>query len=468
MYVRLNHTPIPGGDLVLRGRMADVSLGIPEPDAARFILEYIQIAPRDDSLDAVRHPTHFIGDWNKAADHSRLGDFVHHVARYLPPPELPKLFSALRNWHDNKTSVGTQLDLLRTVRQGMQEQGQSKLPDDFQTWAAEITGKLLAATSEGELNQGIELAREWHVVGQFDRLAAIAVGSAASQFPKLRPAANDACVALDPIQSVALLSELVGRGSEQLGVRQKAAQALSAINSPAARDELLRQLTAAPERLAVDIAAGLAGSRTGGTLLLTTIHDGKASAQLLREPTVISRLSAQGIADLDAQVKSLTAKLPKGDDRLDKLVQQRREGFLKSKPDPVLGRQAFNKICANCHRIGGEGHKVGPDLDGIGIRGLDRLLEDVLDPNRIVDQAFRATLVQTDDGRTFTGLVVREEGQTIVLVDNQGKETQIAKSNVADRRVLPLSPMPANVADLLTETEFYNLMGYLLSQHPKP
>ena len=184
-------------------------------------------------------------------------------------------------------------------------------------------------------------------------------------------------------------------------MRQKAAQALSAINTPAAHDELLRRLPAAPERLAVDIAAGLAGSRTGGTLLLATIRDGKASAQLLREPTVISRLSAQGIADLDAQVKSLTAKLPKGDDRLDKLIQQRRDGYLKFKPDPVLGRQAFNKICTNCHRIGGEGHKVGPDLDGIGIRGLDRLLEDVLDPNRIVDQAFRATLIQTDDGRSI-------------------------------------------------------------------
>jgi putative heme-binding domain-containing protein len=470
MYARLNHTPIPGSDLVLRGRMADVSLGVPEPDAARFILEFIDIAPKDGrgSLETVRHPTHFVGDWNKPDDRSRLADFVHHVARYLPPPELPKLFSAMRNWHNDKTPVGVQRDLLRVVRQGMQEQGQSNLPDDFQRWADDVTGKLLSSTNEGELNQGIELAREWHVVGQFERLAAIASGSAADQFPKLRSVAIDACVALDPIQSVALLSELLGRGSEDLSMRQKAAQALSAINTPPAHDELLRRLTAAPERLAVDIAAGLAGSRAGGTLLLSTIRDGKASARLLREPTVISRLNGQGIPDLDAQVKTLTGKLPKGDDRLDQLIQQRHDGYLRSKPDPVLGQQAFKKICANCHRIGGEGHKVGPDLDGIGIRGLDRLLEDVLDPNRIVDQAFRTTQIETNDGRSFTGLVVREEGQTIVLVDTQGKESQISKSNVASRRVLPLSPMPANVADLLKEEEFYNLMGYLLSQHPKP
>ncbi|HEX3998752.1 MAG TPA: c-type cytochrome [Pirellulales bacterium] len=470
MYVRLKQTSIPGSDTVLRGRMADVSLGVPSADAARFLLEYIEITQKEPngSIDAVKHSTHYIGDWNPSADRSPLANYVHHVARYLPPDELPKLFAAMRTWHQNATPLDRQRDLLRAVRQGMQEQGQSKLPGDFQTWADDITGKLLASNEEGQLNQGIDLAREWHVVGQFDRLAAIVSGSAAVEWPKLRAPASDACVALDAIRSVALLSGVVGRGNEPLAVRQKAAQALAAINTPAAHDELLHRLPAAPERLAVDIAASLAGSRTGGTLLLATIHDGKASARLLREPTVISRLNAQGIPDLAEQVKTLTAKLPRGDDRLDRLIQQRHDGYLKFKPDPALGRQAFNKICTNCHRIGGEGHKVGPDLDGIGIRGLDRLLEDVLDPNRIVDQAFRATQIQTDDGRSFTGLVVREEGQTVVLVDNQGKETQIAKSNVAERRILPLSPMPANVADILSETDFYNLMGYLLSQHPKP
>jgi putative heme-binding domain-containing protein len=470
MYAKLQHAGTAGRDAALRDRLADVSLGIAAPEAARFLLKYIEIASSDRSgfVDTVRHYDRIIGDGHPPGDRSRLADFVHHAARFLPPPELPQLFAALQNWNRDTTPLDRQRELLRAIRQGMQEQGQSQLPDDLQAWAESIAGKLLTATSEGQLSEGIELAREWHVVGQFDRLAAIAAGLAAKKWPKLRPPASDACVALDANRSVALLSELVGRGSESLSVRQKAAQSLSAINTSAAHDELLRRLTAAPERLAVDIAAGLAGSRAGGTLLLATIRDGKASARLLREPTVISRLDAQGIADLEAQVKTLTANLPKGDDRLQQLIRQRHDGYLRFKPDPVLGRQAFNKICTNCHRIGGEGHKVGPDLDGIGIRGLDRLLEDVLDPNRIVDQAFRATQIQTDDGRTFTGLVVREVGQTVVLVDAQGKETQIAKSNVAERRVLPLSPMPANVADQLTEQEFYNLMGYLLSQHPKP
>jgi putative heme-binding domain-containing protein len=247
-------------------------------------------------------------------------------------------------------------------------------------------------------------------------------------------------------------------------LRQKAVQALATIDSDRARRELLACLAAAPERLAVDIATGLAATKPGGELLLATVGGGKASARLLREPTVHDRLRASAVTDLDKRLEQLTAGLATGDDRLSRLIVERHEGFLKAKTDPAKGHEAFAKICAACHRLGDEGHKVGPQLDGIGVRGLDRLLEDVLDPNRNVDQAFCTTLVTTTDGRTFSGLVLREEGEVVVLADVQGKEIRVLKPKIADRRVLTLSPMPANVADLLSEAEFYNLMSFLLSQ----
>ena len=58
--------------------------------------------------------------------------------------------------------------------------------------------------------------------------------------------------------------------------------------------------------------------------------------------------------------------------------------------------------------------QIGPQLDGIGIRGLDRLLEDTLDPNRNVDQAFRATTLVLKNGQILSGLVLREEGAIVV------------------------------------------------------
>jgi putative heme-binding domain-containing protein len=386
---------------------------------------------------------------------------LHLVARHLPAERLLELFKVAEGLRGVRPELADQHNMLRDLQQGLQERGGPALPANLQTWAADVATRLLTAGNVDQVNQGIELARELHIAGTFDRLAAIVTGA---ELAAARPAAIDACVALDSGRSIAMLSELVGRGGEALAVRQKAAQALATINSNPARAELLRRLVAAPERLGVDIAAGLAATKPGAEALLASIADGKTSARLLREPTVADRLRGSGVANADDRIKQLTAGLPPGDDRLSRLVLERHDGYLKAKPDMAKGHEAFNKICAACHKLGNEGHKIGPELDGIGVRGLDRLLEDVLDPNRNVDQAFRASLITTSDGRTFSGLVLREEGEVVVLADQQGKELLIPKADVADRHVQLLSPMPANVADLLNETEFYNLMSFLLSQ----
>ena len=122
-----------------------------------------------------------------------------------------------------------------------------------------------------------------------------------------------------------------------------------------------------------------------------------------------------------------------------------------------------------CHKIGAEGNKIGPELDGVGIRGTARLLEDVLDPNRNVDQAFRTTVLITTSGLPVSGLVVRDDGKVLVLIDSFGKEQRIAIAEVESgtRHVSPMSPMPANLKDAISESDFYDLIGYLLEQQPK-
>src|SRR5205085_4832913 len=139
---------------------------------------------------------------------------------------------------------------------------------------------------------------------------------------------------------------------------------------------------------------------------------------------------------------------------------KRRDGFLASKADVVAGAKVYEKHCAACHQVGGKGAKIGPQLDGIGVRGPERILEDVLDPNRNVDQAFRSTTLELENGQLLSGLVLREEGQVIVLADAQGKEQRVQKSAVAERIVSPLSPMPGNFAEQIGERDLYDLLAY--------
>jgi putative heme-binding domain-containing protein len=146
------------------------------------------------------------------------------------------------------------------------------------------------------------------------------------------------------------------------------------------------------------------------------------------------------------------------------LVDRRRQLVLAGNPDSSLGAALFTKHCAICHRIGDQGAKIGPNLDGVGIRGIDRLLEDILDPSRNVDQAFRTTQIVATDGRIISGLALREEGQILVLADAQGKELRVAREEIEQRTVNSQSLMPSNVPDLVSEPDFVHLLGYLLSQ----
>ena len=164
------------------------------------------------------------------------------------------------------------------------------------------------------------------------------------------------------------------------------------------------------------------------------------------------------------RIAKLTAQAPRVDAKLQSLIDERRVGVGSAHPDLVRGAAVFAQNCAACHRIGGVGNLVGPQLDGIGSRGVDRLCEDILDPNRNVDKAFRAQLIVQNDGEVITGLPRREAGDLLVFANSAGQEFSIAKSAVKERRDSALSLMPENFGEIVTPQDFYHLIGYLSQQ----
>ncbi len=313
---------------------------------------------------------------------------------------------------------------------------------------------------------GIKLAGELRLDKLTDAIVQTSADAGAAV--ALRLAAGEALTALKPEAAIAPLSAVLADANQAIALRQKAAELLGRIDRDEARRELLAQLRAVPGPIAATIATAIAGNNVAAAALVEEIRAGRASATLLREPTVLDRLRASGIADLDKQIAELTAKLSAADDRIAELVKQRRAGYLAGKFDPELGRAVFARsVCKNCHRAGEVGVTIGPALDGIGNRGLDRLLEDVLDPNRNVDQAFRTNLIETEAGRIVAGFGLREEGQTLVLFDNSGQQVRVPLAEIAERSVSSLSPMPANVSEVLSEQDFYQLLAFLLSQKAK-
>ena len=154
---------------------------------------------------------------------------------------------------------------------------------------------------------------------------------------------------------------------------------------------LVSILPLASARLATAIAVALASHRAGAAALLDLIASNQASPRLLLERSVRVKLDALKSPEITERIAKLTEGLPPADAAINDLLRRRAEAFAKASPDVAAGAKLFKQHCANCHQVAGEGTKIGPQLDGIGARGLDRLLEDVLDPNRNVDPSFRTT-----------------------------------------------------------------------------
>ncbi len=220
-----------------------------------------------------------------------------------------------------------------------------------------------------------------------------------------------------------------------------------------------------PARVQTTIAAALAATRAGAEALLDAVASGQASPRPLGERSVVVKLQASGLPDVANRLAALLKDAPPADGRILAIIDDRRTGYQQAKGGDVsLGAAVFAKNCAACHQMEGQGGRVGPQLDGIGVRGLDRLLEDVLDPNRNLDQAFRTTSLALTDGRVVSGLLLRQDGTVLVLADAEGKEVRIPETTVAERKVTPLSPMPANWGDAIDPTDFRHLMAYLVSR----
>ena len=320
------------------------------------------------------------------------------------------------------------------------------------------------AGDDSELTLAVKLVDKLKLAPQLPQVTALLTNRETS--PGLRIAAAQAVMHLDAAGGSTAFAQIISNPAEPAALRAQAGQALGAINSPGANAALAAALAGAPATLEQAYALALAGSASGLEVLLDAIAAGKASARLLQDPPIIERMKPRLDPARAKRAAELTSRLPPADQRVRQLIAQRLANHAGSGAAIEKGAAVFKTHCAACHKIGDVGQKVGPQLDGIGQRGAERLLEDVLDPNRNVDGAFRATIIVTQSGLTITGLKLRDEGQVTVLVDSQGKEQRIAQAEIDESQISPISPMPSNLADAIPEADLHHLLAFLLSQQP--
>jgi len=125
-------------------------------------------------------------------------------------------------------------------------------------------------------------------------------------------------------------------------------------------------------------------------------------------------------------------------------------------------REPSGAGCIRCHRVNGEGGTTGPDLSGIGSKyNREHLIEAILYPSKQILIGYRQTLITTTDGETLDGLIQREDDQAMVLVDSSGQEHTIKTSQVAQRKLSAVSPMPEGLYAYWSRRDFADVVEFL-------
>ena len=328
-----------------------------------------------------------------------------------PPENWPQVFDALSAREDESTSIALQLSLK--------------------------FGDLNAAQALLETLQDGENSLE-------DRQAAIR-GLAGRKRPELR-------------------SELVALLDDDL-LRTEAIRAVSAFDDESLAETLLDRYAdfSNPEKL--EVVHALASRPGHGWALTRAIKRGDVPRRDV--PAYVARLLLRVVGNRFLEIWGPVEGLsPEAEAAFVKYRALLTDEAI-AKGDLAKGRALYNQRCSACHQLYGKGGTIGPDLTGANRTDLEYLLGNILTPSAIIGEDYRMTLVSTDDGQVYSGVLAGETDRQLHLrIANLDEPVSIAKSQIVDREVTELSMMPEGLLENLTDPEVINLVSYLRNLKP--
>jgi putative heme-binding domain-containing protein len=240
--------------------------------------------------------------------------------------------------------------------------------------------------------------------------------------------------------------------------------------TPADRKEALgREKAEAPRRARAraaeraDVIRRLLSSTSGALMLARDLGEGRVPKSVRGEVLAAARAAPT------PTVRDLFERFFPDDERAKRLgstIDPKR--ILALKGDVRRGRELFFKSaglqCANCHRVGGAGSDLGPDLSQIGKKYTRaQLLESIVEPSKVIDPKYVAYQLETKSGKVYTGLLVSRTEREVVLKVVGDKEVRVPAGKVAALVPQRVSLMPEQALRDLTAQQAADLIDYLAS-----
>lgn len=132
--------------------------------------------------------------------------------------------------------------------------------------------------------------------------------------------------------------------------------------------------------------------------------------------------------------------------------------------DAAKGKAIYLERCASCHRLAGQGTAVGPDLESVRSSGKETISNNILDPNREINQRFVTTEIKTKGDEELLGIVANDAPNGITLRQANGIEIFVPRTEVAGVKQTGKSLMPEGIEAGLSPQDFANLLAYVSGQ----
>lgn len=173
---------------------------------------------------------------------------------------------------------------------------------------------------------------------------------------------------------------------------------------------------------------------------------------------VLEAATGRASPDLEARLKTYDGRRDPGDD-----LAAWRETLAGG--EAAGGRRVFYEntaaACVRCHKIGGEGGDVGPQLAGLGQR-KDRayILESLVHPNRQIAAGYESVTVALKSERTYAG-ILKAETESELTIHSPDDGVIVLKKVEIVRRDKGLSAMPEGLDRVLTKRELRDLVEFI-------
>lgn len=351
---------------------------------------------------------------------------------------------------------GAQADMLKGMNSAMEGKRNVKMPAGW----PEVYAKLEKSPNEEVRKQAAKLSAAFGDVSTLDAMKRTLTDP--KKPAEERQRALESLVGKNDPAMPGLLQDLL----KDPAMREAALKGLAGTaddpKTPAAILEAYPTFDEASKRAAVNT---LSFRRAYAKALMGAVKEGKVSPKDLTAYTV-RQLRTLNDKEIDAWITQTWGVAKTSNEQkvaeIAKYKAMLTPEVLKA-GDASAGRAIFAKTCMQCHTLYGEGGKVGPDLTGSNRAEIDYLLVNIVDPSAVIAKEYMVSNVYMKDGDAFSGIITKDEGDTISLTTESGVQ-QIERAEVKEVRRSELSMMPEGLLNPLSKQEIVNLVTYLRTQ----